>query len=88
MLDKLMKFRNKIMSAPPPNRNVKIYHKRFDARDVPHFVIDMDLEMGKGENAGLAKYWSKIIKDNQKKANFQSKRKMEFEFLIAQQVYR
>ena len=36
----------------------------------------------------LAGYWAQIIKDNQKNANFQSKRKTQFQFLLTQQVYR
>ena len=45
MLDVLNDFRKKIMSTAPKNRDIKIYHKRFDKRDVPHFVFDMDKEL-------------------------------------------
>ena len=62
MLDKLTTFRRKIMSAPPPNRNIRIYHKRYDSRQVPHIIMDMDQEMEKNENAMIAKYWGKMVK--------------------------
>lgn len=44
--------------------------------------------MGKSDNAVLAGYWRSVIKNNQNKAKFQSRRKIEFEYLISQQVYR
>lgn len=45
MLDKLIAFRKKIMSTAPKDRKIKIYHKRFDVREVPHIVIDMEKEL-------------------------------------------
>lgn len=78
MLDKLVEFRKKIMSAAPANRNVRIYHKRHDKREVPHIVFDMESEMVGGDNAVIASYWKNVMRNNQKNANFQSKRKTEF----------
>lgn len=40
--------------------------------------------MEKSDDSVLAQYWKNTIKNNQKKANFQSRRKQEFDFLIKQ----
>lgn len=75
MLEKLIDFRKKIMSTAPKDRKVRIYHKRHDKKAVPHFVFDMEHELEVSDNAVIANYWKKVIKNNQKNANFQSKRK-------------
>jgi hypothetical protein len=88
MLERLVQFRKQIMSSKPENRNIRIYHKRFDVREVPHIIVDMDNELGKSEDKLLVTYWGSIVKENMRNAKFQSKRKLEFEYLISQQVYR
>ena len=32
-LDKLIEYRNKIMSQPPKDRKLKIYHKKYDKKN-------------------------------------------------------
>lgn len=76
------------MSTPPADRKIRIYHKRHDKREVSHVIFDMDNDLVSSDNAVIANYWKNEMRNNQKKANFQSKRKIEFEFLISQQVYK
>lgn len=75
MLDKLLEYRKQIMSAAPSDRHIRIYHKRHDKKDVPHILMDMDHELGHGQDAMMNKYWINVIKQNQKNTKFQSKRK-------------
>lgn len=33
-LEKLLQFRQKIMSQPPQDRKIQIYHKKYESKDV------------------------------------------------------
>ena len=64
-LDKLMEFRQRIMSQPPKDRKIKIYHKRHETKsleDLPE--VNMKEELERSEDKIIQGYWSQIIKEN------------------------
>lgn len=87
-LDKLIEYRNKLMSQPPKDRRVKLYHQKYDKKLQNFTQINLQTEFAKSDDEVIAGYWKNYIIENRKNSHFQSKRKLEFEHLIKQQIYK
>lgn len=88
-LDKLLEFRQRIMSQPPKDRKLRIYHKRHETKSTSGLLeVNMQEEFAKSEDKIIQSYWGQIMNENRKNSTFQSKRKQEFEFLIKQAIHK
>ncbi len=75
-LDKLLEFRHKLMSQPPKDRKLRIYHKRHETKSTSDLKeVNMEEEFEKSEDKIIQSYWGQIMSENRKSSNFQSKRK-------------
>jgi len=64
------------MSEPPKDRRLRIYHKRFELKDVRIAEISFEEEFQKSDDQAIVGYWKQIISNNMKSQKFQSKRKL------------
>ena len=87
-LDKLIEFRNKLMAEAPKDRRIRIYHKKHDKKRVEVDSINFEEEFSKSDDKLIAGYWKQAVMNNTQSQKFQSKRKLEFEYLMKQKVHR
>ena len=75
-LDKLIELRNKLMSEPPKDRRVRIYHKKHEKKNVHVQEVSFSEEFSKSDDQIIAGYWKQAMTNNAKSQKFQSKRKL------------
>ena len=75
-LDKLVEFRNQLMSEAPKNRRLRIYHKKHEVKNVQVQQVNFEEEFSKSDDQIIAGYWKQVMVNNAKSQQFQSKRKM------------
>lgn len=77
-LEKLVEFRNKLMSDPPKDRRIRIYHKRLEKKQTFFKEVNFEEEFAKTDDQIIAGYWKQMMQNNSRSQKFQSKRKLEF----------
>ena len=87
-LDKLIEIRAQIMSKPPKDRMLKIYHKKYENKNINFDQVTFEQEFSKSQDKMVANYWKEIVENNKKGQGFQSKRKLQFEQLIKQKIHK
>lgn len=87
-LDKLLMYRQEMMSKPPKDRRLKIYHKKYEQKNVQGALVNLESEFSASDDQIVANYWKDIVRMNRNGMGFQSKRKLEFEHLLKQKTYK
>lgn len=87
-LEKLIEIRNKMMSEPPKDRRMRIYNKRWESKEVRVQEVNFEEEFAKSSDQEIIGYWKQILANNARSQKFQSKRKLEFEYLIKQKIHK
>lgn len=65
-----------MMSKPPADRKLRIYHQRHDNKQIHATQTRFETEFEKSDDLMIVNYWKNFMAQNRNNSQFQSKRKL------------